>query len=338
MLQNEVEGYMLVDVVTEPTFLVGAEQSGSTLLRLMLDSHPEIAFAEEFEYVVDAVTNDGQMPTSAEFGQQLAMSRTFANSGFAIDESLPFQDLVSGFLQSRQQKKGALLAGATIHHGFSRALWVWPNARFIHLIRDPRDVGPARMREGFSGNIWHALDNWVRAEDEWATLAQKVPADRFITVRFSNLVTDYHSTLTAICQFLGVDYTSQMLNYAQDTDYREPSPTLAGDWRRYLDEKDIRLAEARVGHRLIELGFEPSGLPALELTERDRLRLRRQDRVGRAVRRVGSYGVRLTAADIAARAIGNEDMQNSLRLRFNEVEQTTRKKSWSEDAKYRTSK
>lgn len=338
MLQNEVEAYMLVVVVTEPTFLVGAEQSGSTLLRLMLDSHPEIAFAEEFEYVVDAVTQDGRLPSTAEFSQMVSMSRTFEASGFSIDESIPFPELVSGFLQTRQQKKGAPLVGATIHHGFSRALWIWPNARFIHLVRDPRDVGPARIREGFSGNVWHALDNWVRAEDEWATLVQKVPADRVITVNFSDLVADYHSTLTDLCRFLGVDYTSQMLNYAHDTDYREPSPTLAGDWRRYLDEKDIRLAEARVGQRLVELGFEPSGLPPLELTERDRLRLRRQDRVGRAVKRIGSYGVRLTAADIAARAIGSEDMQNSLRLRFNEVERTSQKKSWSDDAKYRTSR
>ena len=329
---------MLVVVVTEPTFLVGAEQSGSTLLRLMLDSHPEIAFAEEFEYVVEAVTHDGRLPSTEAFGQMVSTSRTFGASGFAIDESIPFPELVDGFLRSRQQKKGAPLVGATIHHGFSRALWVWPNARFIHLVRDPRDVGPARIREGFSGNIWHALDNWIQAEDEWATLKRMVPSERLMTVRFSDLVADYHTTLTGICQFLGVDYTSQMLNYAQDTDYREPSPTLAGDWRRYLEEKDIRLAEARVGHRLIELGFEPSGLPPLELSERDRMRLRRQDRVGRAVKRIGSYGVRLTAADIAARAIGNEDMQNSLRLRFNEVERTSKKKSWSDEAKYRTSR
>ena len=37
----------------DPVFLVGSERSGTTLLRLMLDHHPEIAFDKEFDYMVD---------------------------------------------------------------------------------------------------------------------------------------------------------------------------------------------------------------------------------------------------------------------------------------------
>ncbi|MEM7273387.1 MAG: sulfotransferase [Actinomycetota bacterium] len=324
-------------MVTQPTFLVGAEQSGSTLLRLMLDSHPEVAFAEEFEYVVDAIRPDGTLPSVGEFRQQLVVSPSFARSGFRIDDSLDFGDLVDGFLRSRQARKGAPFVGATIHHGFIRALAVWPDARFVHLVRDPRDVGPARMAEGLAGNIWHALDHWVQAEDEWASLCRILPEDRLLTVEFSELIDHHDSTLTRVCRFLGVDYTSQMLNYAQDTDYQEPSRQVAGDWRDTLTEREIRLAEARVGRRLTELGFQPSGLPPLEVTERDLARLRRQDRLGRAVRRFGSYGVRLTVADLAARATGNEERQHSVQLQFNELQQASRKKSWS-DAKYRTSR
>lgn len=338
MLQIRVDLDKLVEVVTQPTFLVGAEQSGTTLLRLMLDSHPEIAFAEDFGYVVDGVSHNGSLPTAADFKARTDSSRAFAASGFTIDESLPFQDMVSGFLQSRQQQKGALHAGATIHHRFSRTLWIWPEARFIHVVRDPRDVAPARVREGFAGNVWHALDSWVKVEDEWATLSHQVPADRLMTVRFSDLVADHHSTLTAICRFFGVDYTSQMLNYALDTDYQEPSKNLAGDWRLYLDDRDVQLVEARVGRRLVELGFEPSGLPPIELREKDRARLRRQDQIGRTIKRLGSHGVRLTMADFAARAIGNRGMQESLRLQIDEVERLSRKKSWSDEAKYRTSR
>ena len=45
--------------VPAPLFLVGSERSGSTLLRLMLDHHPEIAFAREFDFVVDRVSATG---------------------------------------------------------------------------------------------------------------------------------------------------------------------------------------------------------------------------------------------------------------------------------------
>lgn len=337
MLQIRVDLDTLVEVVTQPTFLVGAEQSGTTLLRLMLDSHPEIAFAEDFGYVVAGVSGDGTLPTSTEFTSRLDLNPAFAASGFAIDDSLPFEDLVTGFLHSRQRQKGALHVGATIHHHFSRALTIWPDARFIHVVRDPRDVAPARVRQGFAGNVWHALDSWVRVEDEWTSLAERLPAERYMTVRFSDLVADHHSTLTGVCRFFGVDYTSQMLDYARDTDYQEPSKSLAGDWRLYLDDRDVQLIEARVGHRLSRSGFEPSGLPSVELGDRERTWLRRQDRFGRTWKRFGSYGVRLTVADFAARAIGNEGLQESLRFQIDQVERS-RKKSWSDQAKYRTSR
>lgn len=42
-----------IDLVSEPIFLVGAERSGTTVLRLMLDHHPKIAWCSEFEYAVD---------------------------------------------------------------------------------------------------------------------------------------------------------------------------------------------------------------------------------------------------------------------------------------------
>ncbi len=43
-------------IVQNPFFIVGAMRSGTTLLRLMLDNHPRIAFAPEFHYTVSQVS------------------------------------------------------------------------------------------------------------------------------------------------------------------------------------------------------------------------------------------------------------------------------------------
>lgn len=324
-------------MVAPPTLLVGAEQSGTTLLRLMLDSHPEIAFTEEFEYAVAPIEDDGSFPTVEEFRRSLDASRPFSTSGFVIDDSLAFPDLVNSFLESRRRKTGAPLVGATLHFGFSKALKLWPEAKLIHLIRDPRDVAPARILEGLAGNVWHALDPWIETEDEWASLAGRVDPERTLTVRFSDLIGDYHSTLTEICRFMGVDYTTQMLDYVSDTDYREPNVNLAGDWRASLSDTQIRLIETRVGDRLTTLGFEPSGLDPMSMTDRRRQWLRWHDRFGRLVHRVELFGFRLTVTELAARGLQNQRLQRSLQLKFNEAEIALRKKSWSDSAKYRTS-
>lgn len=322
----------------EPTLLVGAEQSGTTLLRLMLDSHPEIAFAEEFDYAVEPITDDGRFPPISELSDHFELSRAFSTSGFKLDDTLDFPDLIEGFLRSRQRQKGALAVGATLHFGVAKALRLWPNAKLIHLVRDPRDVAPARVAEGLAGNVWHALDPWTRTEDEWASIEDQLDPAKVLTVQFSDLIGDYDSTLTTICRFIGVEYTSQMLDYAEDTDYQEPNASVAGDWRTSLSSNQVRLIETRVGDRLARLGFEPSGLQATEVGDRQQQWLMWEDRFGRVLRRVNHFGVRLTMADLMARKLGNDRHRRSVQLKLNETEKALRKKSWSETAKYRTSR
>lgn len=337
-LQIGVRLYKLGHMDVDPTLLVGAEQSGTTLLRLMLDSHPEVSFAEEFEYAVSHIGSDGSFPSLADYKGLLATDRPFSTSGFTIDESLGYEQLINGFLQSRRAKKGALVVGATLHSDFSKALWLWPNARFIHLVRDPRDVAPARMAEGLAGNVWHGLDSWIAAEDQWAEVEPCIDPDRVLTVRFADLIKDHDQVLTGVCRFMGVEYTAQMLDYVADTDYQAPSRNVAGDWRTDLSTANVRLIEARVGERLTRLGFEPSGHGQWQPTERHEKWLRWEDRAVRVSRRAQRYGIRLTMADLVARGMNHNSMQRSLQDRFNEADKSMRKKSWSDTAKYRTSR
>lgn len=325
-------------MIERPIFLVGAERSGTTLLRLMLDSHPEISFAEEFEYAVEPIGDDGSFPPLAEYKRYLETNRMFSTSGFEPDASKPYPELVDGFLRSRQEAKGAPYVGATIHFGFSKALNVWPKAKLIHLIRDPRDVSPSCMAMGWNGNVWHGLDKWIEAEDEWAEVDAWLPDEQKLTVRFAELVDDHESTLTTICRFIGVDYTSQMLSYAAETDYEEPRPGVASRWRDELPDTDVQLIEARVGDRMDELGFERSGLPPITVGPWRTRWLRWHDRWGKVVMRIQLFGLRLTLEDMVARVLRHEEWRRSVRLKLNEIELTNRKKSWADESTSRTSR
>ena len=319
-----------------PFLLVGAERSGSTLLRLMLDSHPQIAFVEEFEYATELVGDDGAFPDPATFGNHLQTSRVFATSGFRHDPELSYQDLLNGFLRELKEAKGATIVGATVHFGFSRALHIWPDANFIHLIRDPRDVAPSVINMGWEANMWWALNKWVEAEDEWDRLLrgdganQGLAPNRHLTIRYDDLVSDHEQVLKALCQFMVVDYSDRMLDYTQQTDYALPNPAMATGWRKKLSPSEIRLAEARVGpERLAAKGFTPSGYRPLTVGPRRLLFLKWHNRVGRLQMRVRNHGLRFTVADLAARAVGNQKWQRKLRLEAMEVEKSQLKKSWS---------
>src|SRR5262249_54027367 len=117
----------------DPVFLVGSERSGTTLLRLMLDHHPAIAFHSEFEYAVAKMDNPAEWPCLDEYCRYLTSDRIFNGDGFLIDRSLSYPALIDSFLCQKRDAAGKPIVGATVHLDFDRLMRIWPQARFIHL-------------------------------------------------------------------------------------------------------------------------------------------------------------------------------------------------------------
>lgn len=324
--------------VSAPIFLVGAERSGSTLLRLILDSHPEIAFGEEFEYAVDLVGDNGELPDLDTFRRYLSVNRIFAGSGFVFEEGRTYFELVDGFLRTRQESKGAAHVGATIHFGFSKALKLWPDAKLIHLIRDPRDVSRSSIEMGWAGNVWFGLDKWIEAEDEWDSVEAGLTPERALTVKFSDLINDHEATVRSVCDFIGVEFTDAMFSYAEDTDYQRPTPGLASSWREKLSPKQIQQVEARVGDRLEARGFEASDHARLEVDARSLALLKADNRVRRLRKRAELYGWPLTVSGYLANATRDENWQRAVQLGVNEIDKARLKKSWSDSDGPRSSR
>jgi hypothetical protein len=82
-------------------------------------------------------------------------------------------------------------------------LGLWPDARFIYLLRDGRDVARSQVEFGLAGNVWAAASVWRRAERDWRLLCAKVPPQRRIELRYEELARDPERELTRICAFLG---------------------------------------------------------------------------------------------------------------------------------------
>jgi len=307
-------------VLSKPTFLVGSVRSGTTLLRLMLDHHPLIAWHFDFEYAVDRIGEDGRLPPTREYHDYLATHRGFQLSGAKIDTDLDYAQLVNSFLIQKRDRDGKTLVGATVHRHIDRLLHLWPDARFIHLLRDGRDVGRSIMQMGWAGNMWRAPERWIRAERDWETLWDRLSENRRLEVRYEHLVADPRNTLVIICRFIGVDFDDAMFDYAKTSTYDAPDPSLATQWRRKLDKNAVCLAEARIGDMLVERGYELSGLPPKKIGKFELQRLNVQDWWYRARFRMKRYGLPLFLTDYIVRHLKLKALARRLTLRINEIE------------------
>ena len=214
-----------MSLISEPVFLVGAERSGTTLLRLMLDCHPQIAFHSEFEYVVDYFS-DNNCPRLNEYYECLETDRLFQSSNFVIDVNLSYPQLVNSFLVQKRDRAEKSFVGATVHRHFARLLQIWSDARFIHIVRDGRDVARSCMSMNWAGNVWTGIERWIEAEKLWSQLKETISPEQYIEIRYETLIAKPVETLTYLCNFIGTSYDPAMLGYAQTTTYDLPDTKL----------------------------------------------------------------------------------------------------------------
>jgi hypothetical protein len=290
--------------IEHPVFLIGSERSGTTLLRLMLDHHPDIAFNSEAEFLVSELSDAGAFPDVPGYRRRLAECRTFRHCGFHIPEDLDFRALVNDFLYQRLERGGKRIVGATLHHGFSKLRYLWPGARYLYLLRDGRDVARSAVEMGWAGNAYVGARFWMDAEREWADYRQLLARDQWMEVRYEELVADPEAQLRRVCEFVGVTFSERMFDYTKTTTYSRPDPRESSKWRRCMRPRELRLVEARIGSQLAARGYPLSGEAPARV---GRLRARWihwQSRLGALRYRLATFGLRLSLIESLSRRLG----------------------------------
>ena len=306
--------------VRAPIFLVGSERSGSTLLRLMLDHHPRIAFAREIDFVVEHVSDTGEFPAMPGYVDWIA---TVRGADYTVDPTLDYRALVNDFLRQKQAAGGGKEhVGATVHRHFERLRFLWPEARYIHLLRDPRDVARSVVQKGWAGSLYQAAEFWIEAERSWDALQPHLEPGRSIEVRYEELVTAPERELARLCGFIGVGYSEAMLAYPEDArQYPPPDPSLASQWRTKLTPRETALVETRTAPQMAERGYPPSVRPPMRVGRLEHHALLGRARLRRLRIRVGQYGPRLVAEDVLGRRLGLRGLARAAQHRINAIDQ-----------------
>ncbi|HWB55096.1 MAG TPA: sulfotransferase [Tepidisphaeraceae bacterium] len=297
-------------------FLVGAERSGTTLLRLMLDHHPEIAWCGESEFFVEYLPDAG-FPDTGTYIENLHRDRIFNHWGYSVDPTLNYRALLESFLlQKRRQKK---IIGATVHKYFDRLLRIWPDAKFIHIMRDGRDVSLSVVQMGWAGNVWIGADTWIEAERLWKEIQPRLAPNQYINLKYEDLIKDSKETLTRLCRFLGTEFDPAMFKYAEHSTYDLPDRKLVDQWKRKQTPEQVQLVESKIANMLTERGYELSGQQRIQVTSAMEKDLMRHSRKIERKFKIKRYGFFLVAMSKLSRILHINPLENYCRNRVHQI-------------------
>jgi tetratricopeptide (TPR) repeat protein len=228
-------------------FLLGFMRSGTTLLETVLATNPQIVGMDEIEFLTGA---------AREF--LLSEAGLDRLSAIGADEADKWRDTYWNSVRNA----GLSVAGKVFIDKMpfnslrlpliSR---LFPTARVLFALRDPRDVVLSCFRRRFSLTPYSfeffRLDDCARLYASAMTLAElyreKLPLD-LREHRYEDIVADFDSSVRDICEFIGIEWSASMRDFggvAQAIDRRSASAAqvrrglyqgAAGQWRRYAEQ------------------------------------------------------------------------------------------------------
>lgn len=270
---------------TRPVFLLGNPRSGTSLLSRMLNAHPRLCVPYEAHiYNVFWRYRDRYEPLTDPKRQRRLAHDVLSMRVFrdwcdppdveavmrCIDRP-NFHGIFEAVMRAWADGQGKPRWGEkTPHNGmYWRALNEgFPDAQFIHLIRDGRDCARSWIKARFGPKrVYPAAIRWARYMDEMQRMQDELGAERVLSLRYADLVAEPEANLKRVCDFLDEAYDPQMLKYHRRDDNYMTDPRNranlkqpvmkdnAGKWRRKMSLRDQRLFEAVAGEHLQRHGY-----------------------------------------------------------------------------------
>lgn len=253
-----------------PIFIGGYFKSGTSLLRALLGQHPAIASGLETHwFALDPASGTGRG------GEPIAHAAARIATFFRLDTGVVETAIVSApsgeaavdavlTMHARQagKRRWAEKTPDNLRH-VTRIFAHWPEARFVHILRDPRDVYVSLRNCGKAGDP----DAFARSWSDWIASGEsegtKAGPERFISIRYEDLVSSPEAVMRRVIAFVGEPWDPGVAQFAGKSDEYDlvlqttgkRSTTLeslsrplfgdrAGLWRRELSDDEAARLEA----------------------------------------------------------------------------------------------
>jgi protein-tyrosine sulfotransferase len=257
-----------------PIFIGGAGRSGTTLLRVMLDSHPRIACGPELKILPRIASWWHECQTK--YGGFLHPYQVGKDDVDAL-----FADLIRGILDRYRSAQGKprvaekspnnVTVFFALHH-------IFPASPLVHVIRDGRDVSASLLTmdwktpDGqplpYTQDPVAAAQYWLNCIRSGRSFRDSLPASQqtYLEIRYEDLVNRPEPTLRTLLAFLGedwhdsvLDYHTQPRNLAGESSAAQVSRPLYGSavqrWQQDLSPGQKQAIKPLIADTLIALGY-----------------------------------------------------------------------------------
>jgi hypothetical protein len=273
-------------------FIVGCARSGTTLVHRIVDAHPKIAITTEMHWITRQFKSRNGLVTP-ELVSELTGHKRFAQFEIPREEfegllgsgeAIPYPTFLNrvfglyGKINNKPlvgNKTPAYVRRIPTFHA------LWPDAKFVHIIRDGRNVCLSVLNWKKGERTAGRYASWE--EDPVSTTAlwweRKVRKARedgaalgpglYHEMHYEDLVEDPQRECNRLCEFLGVPYDDAMIRFAEGktrtdlpnarkTPKKAWLPITSGmrNWRTEMPATDVESFEAAAGDLLEELGYE----------------------------------------------------------------------------------
>jgi Sulfotransferase family len=211
-----------------PVFILSSVRSGSTLLRLIVDAHSRLHAPHELPL---KDLNANPMSTYLEKSVAALGLQQRDLDDLLWDRLLHYQLVHSG---------KEILVSKTPNNVFvwRRIAGCWPDARFVFLLRHPAAIVASRLKERSHYTEDEATSSILRYAQALEEARDELPG---LTVRYEDLTADPQRETTRLCEFIGVDWEPEMLEYAREKDANFKKGL--GDWSTRLHSGKIQEPE-----------------------------------------------------------------------------------------------
>lgn len=272
------------DQIQNQFFIGGCSRSGTTLLGAMIGSHPDIICSPESQFKSDLLRklwpDYNDINKEAIFEQ---LTKHWRYKLWELDYSAvelatltphnSYASIMNSISLAYATKQGKPTVTSWVDHtpeNISYAhnlLKIFPNAKFIHIVRDGRAVAASIMPLDWGPNsIIKTARWWMRMTAFGLAAEADLPSEQIMQVKYENLVLLPEQTIRQVSDFLEIDYHEAMLDAVGFTppSYttrqhqlvgRKPNASMATRWREKLSARQIEIFENLTRDFLHHLGY-----------------------------------------------------------------------------------